>query len=152
MAYLAMGQSDDGAPGSRSLQKLSELVPQSLSALGKLSTAYKWVERCRAWDTHMANARTEAMVDEARDHVKERFSVALVLLKKLGKWAHRLDEKKLKVFEAAKLIEVTDKLLSLHGAIPEPKDLTKLSELSDEELAEYERLHRKAYGKEGTNG
>ena len=151
-AYLNMGLSDEGTPGSRSLRKLTQVVPQSYAILGKWSSQYHWGERCRAWDTHIAAKRTEAIAGEARDHAKERFGVALVLLKKLSKWAHRLDEKKLKVFEAAKLIEVTDKLLNVHAPIPESKDLAKLSDLNDEELAEYERLQNKIYRKAQSNG
>ena len=82
--YLEMG-------GSRSLRAVSQELGKSKTLIDRWSRTYKWVERCRAWDTPLQYEPKKAAITEVRNMTKRHVTMAqqiqnaaMLALKELG--------------------------------------------------------------------
>jgi hypothetical protein len=90
-AYAAFVQYRDLPPAARSLARVGQECGKSKSLLGRWSVRWRWVERVRAYDAHLATieqaAREQALAAEAarwaerrRQECEEEWTVAQQLL------------------------------------------------------------------------
>lgn len=82
--YLEMG-------ADRSLRAVSHECNKSISLIRRWSSAYNWVERCRAWDNHLQHEAKKAAVTEVRNMTKRHVKMAqqiqnaaMLALKEMG--------------------------------------------------------------------
>ena len=82
--YLELG-------ADRSLRAVAQECSKSISLIRRWSSAYHWVERCRAWDNHLQHEAKKAAISEVRSMAKRHVTMAqqiqnaaMLALKELG--------------------------------------------------------------------
>lgn len=70
--YLEMGV-------KRSLQAVSQELSKSRTLISRWSSAYQWVERCRAWDDYLQREARKAAVQEVREMNRRHIQLASTL-------------------------------------------------------------------------
>ncbi len=67
--YLEMG-------ADRTHQAVSQECSKSISLIRRWSSAYHWVERCRAWDNHLQHEAQKAAIAEAKSMTRRHIKMA----------------------------------------------------------------------------
>lgn len=154
LQYRDMGE-------SRSLAKLAGALGKSKQAMEQLSQRWRWQARLTAWDRDVAEREARALIEErveaAKRHAQEGRLMQVKGVQRLNEMAHS----SLTVEQATRMIDVgvsiertamdLDRLrVELSGPGGGPIEMSEVaddldySQLSDEELADLERLLAKA--------
>lgn len=162
-ALRAFAMYRDMGAERRSLRRLAEAMGVSLRLVSRWSRQHHWVERCAAWDDEVDRmAREEqarAIAEMCRQHAEEAVRLRLAAFKSL---MEQLEGFALEDLNPADLLKIWNETVKVERLIRgEPETVQQqqitgkgggpvrvagqdLSRLSDDELAQLERLLSKA--------
>lgn len=127
LTYLQMG-------ADRSLRAVGQKLGKSDTLLGRWSSAYHWVERCRAWDNHLQQEARKAAIAEIREMNKRHIDAAVLMqgavLRALQKRGDKLitDKNVAAVLKLATELERTSRIAEVAA---ETENLKKAEEDGD---------------------
>jgi hypothetical protein len=78
-AWAAFVRYRDLPSGVRTLQQVATTLKKTLQIIGRWSSRYQWVERCRAWDAFVDKKKREAEIDAVMDMRKRHIETSMAL-------------------------------------------------------------------------